>query len=281
VAPRARRAGISKAITDLEHVLGVRLFDRSRQGVEPTRYGSALLKWSAAVFDDLKQGVEEIDTLADPSRGIVRVGTSEGMVAELISAVITQLSPRYPRLAFSVIQAANIALQFRDLRERSVDLIFGRLFLPIEEGDRATEVLFEDRYIVITGDGSKWLRRRRIELNQLVDEPWCLNTGRLEADVIAAFHAKGLAAPRQIVTTNSNQLKHALVATGDFLSATSASRLRLSNKRLGLRPLKVDLAIPSTHIGLVTLKGRTISPAAQLFIDGARKVTRSFAKEER
>ncbi len=70
---------ISKSITDLEHVLGVRLLDRSRQGVEPTRYGSALLKWSSAVFDDLKQGIEEIDSLADPSRGEVRVSTGEGM----------------------------------------------------------------------------------------------------------------------------------------------------------------------------------------------------------
>src|SRR5712671_1803507 len=58
---------VSKAITDLEHVLDVRLLDRSRQGVELTQYGSALLKWGAVVFDDLKQGIEEIDFLADPT----------------------------------------------------------------------------------------------------------------------------------------------------------------------------------------------------------------------
>jgi len=272
---------ISKAIADLEHVLGVRLLDRSRRGVEPTQYGSALLKWSTVVFDDLKQGIEEIDTLADPSRGIVRVGTSEQTPAELVSAVIMLLSPRYPRLAFSVIQAATAPLQFRDLRERSVDLIFGRLPLgPIEDEDLNTEILFEDQYIVISGEGSKWLRRRHIEIDQLVDEPWCINIGRLEANIISAFHAKGLEAPRQIVTTNSNQLKHALVATGQFLSVTSASRLRLSNKRLGLRPLKVDIAIPPSRVGLVTLRGRTISPAAQLFIDSARKLTRPFANKD-
>src|SRR5882672_3418135 len=79
---------ISKAITDLEHVLGVRLLDRSRQGVEPTRYGSSLLKWSSVVFDDLKQGVEEIDLLTDPSRGELHVSTGEGMPAGLVSAVI-------------------------------------------------------------------------------------------------------------------------------------------------------------------------------------------------
>src|SRR5712675_306507 len=126
---------ISKAITDLEGVLGVRLLDRSRQGVEATQYGNALLKWSAAVFDDLMHGVEEIDSLADPSKGTVRVGISEGMPTELVSGVIMLLSPRYPQIAFSVIQAATNALQFRELRERNVDLIFGRLYLPVVEED--------------------------------------------------------------------------------------------------------------------------------------------------
>src|SRR5262245_53309572 len=58
---------VSKAITDLEHVLGVRLLDRSRQGVGLTRYGSSFLKSSAVLFDDLKQGIEELDFLADPT----------------------------------------------------------------------------------------------------------------------------------------------------------------------------------------------------------------------
>jgi DNA-binding transcriptional LysR family regulator len=46
---------ISKAISDLEHTLGVRLFDRSPQGAEPTSYGRALLQCGVAVFDDLRQ----------------------------------------------------------------------------------------------------------------------------------------------------------------------------------------------------------------------------------
>src|SRR5258705_13749400 len=48
---------ISRAIADMEHTLGVRLLDRSPQGVEPTQYGQALLKRGLAVFDELKQGV--------------------------------------------------------------------------------------------------------------------------------------------------------------------------------------------------------------------------------
>jgi DNA-binding transcriptional LysR family regulator len=267
---------ISKAITDLEHVLGVRLFDRSRQGVEPTRYGSALLKWSSTVFDNLKQGVEEIDSLADPSCGEVCVGTGEGMPAELLSAVIDRLSRQYPRLLFSVTQAATNTLQYRDLRERSVDLIFGRLVLPIEEQDLSTEILFEDRFLVVASSGSKWLRRGSIELSDLIDEPWCLHGGPFGTAVTEAFHARGLK-PRQVVRTNSVRLIIALAATGRFLSVVSASRLQLNGKRLGLRPLQVDFQMPPGPIGLVTLKNRMISPVAQLFIDCARKFTKSLS----
>jgi molybdenum-dependent DNA-binding transcriptional regulator ModE len=56
---------VSKAIADLEHALGLRLMDRSPQGIEPTVYGRALLKWSVAAFDDLRQCVKELEYLND------------------------------------------------------------------------------------------------------------------------------------------------------------------------------------------------------------------------
>src|SRR5215813_15324462 len=66
---------ISKSIADLEQALGVRLLDRQRQGVEPTAYGRALLDCGTAVFDDLRQGVKNIESLADPAAGEVRIGS--------------------------------------------------------------------------------------------------------------------------------------------------------------------------------------------------------------
>src|SRR4051812_43502432 len=57
---------VSRSIAELEHTLGVRLLDRSRQGVEPTEYGRALLDCGVAVFDELRQGVKNIEFLANP-----------------------------------------------------------------------------------------------------------------------------------------------------------------------------------------------------------------------
>jgi DNA-binding transcriptional LysR family regulator len=75
---------VSKAIAEMEHTLGVAVLDRTPQGVEPNLYGRALLKWSSAVFDDLRQGVREIELLADPGAGEVRVGSHEVMSAGLL-----------------------------------------------------------------------------------------------------------------------------------------------------------------------------------------------------
>ena len=53
--------------------MGVRLLDRSPQGIEATPYGRALLRRSIAVFDELKQSVKDIEHLADPTTGEIRI----------------------------------------------------------------------------------------------------------------------------------------------------------------------------------------------------------------
>src|SRR4051794_27385154 len=63
---------VSRVIADLEHALGVQLFDRSRKGVEPTAAGRALLSRGRAAFDELNLGVKEIEFLNDPTAGELR-----------------------------------------------------------------------------------------------------------------------------------------------------------------------------------------------------------------
>jgi len=273
---------VSKAIAEMEHTLGVALLDRTAQGVEPTLYGRALLKWAIAVFDDLRQGVREIEFLADPTAGEVRVGSGEIMNAGLLPAVIDKLSRQYPSLVFAVTLAPNNASQYRDLRERRVDLVFGRMIEPIKDEDVHAEVLFEDPLVIVAGAGSKWFRRHDIDPAELIDEPWCLSTsseGSTVAPFIAeAFRARGLELPRRTVQSNSPHLLWAMAHTGRFLTIAPASTLRLSGKRLGLKALPLKFSIPLGPIGIVTLKNRTISPVAQVFIDCARKLAQPFAK---
>src|SRR5580700_4086454 len=78
---------VSRTISDLEHTLGVRLFDRSSQGVELTTYGRALLKCGIIVFDEMQQGLKQIEFLANPHSGELRIGCLETTITSVLPAI--------------------------------------------------------------------------------------------------------------------------------------------------------------------------------------------------
>src|ERR1700736_4774651 len=109
---------VSKVVAELEDLLGVRLFDRSPQGVEPTPYGRALLKRSIGIFDELRTSVDEIKFMADPTSGQLRIGSTEPLLAGLGAAVMERLWRQHPRINFHVVEADSAALLARELPER-------------------------------------------------------------------------------------------------------------------------------------------------------------------
>src|SRR5215213_2226575 len=131
---------ISRSIADLERTIGVRLLDRSSQGIEPTEYGRALLDGGVTVFDDLRQTVKKIEFLTDPSSGQVRVGSSALLAASFVSALVDRLSLRYPRMTFRLL-TGYVETQHRALTERNVDLLIVRRFGPITDDRLNFELL--------------------------------------------------------------------------------------------------------------------------------------------
>jgi DNA-binding transcriptional LysR family regulator len=269
---------VSKAIADLEHSVGVQLLDREPQGVAPTAYGRALLHRSAIAFEELRQGIKDIEFLADPTVGEVRIGSTVTLAASFISAVIDRLSRRYPRIAFRVVAEGTEML--RDLSERSVDLLIYRQFTPFADERVSFEFLFESPYVVAAGANSPWLKRRRIALADLKDEPWALPPpeGRFGSYVVDVFRAAGLDFPRAAVVASALELRANLLKTGRYLAIFPDFWLKLPEPHPFIRKLPVDLSVASGPIGIVTLKNRALNPAAQLFIEAAREVAKPLAK---
>lgn len=274
---------ISKAIAELEQTLGVRLFDRSSLGVEPTMYGRKLVQCGAAVFDELRQGVKQVRFLADPTVGQLHVGSSEPMAAGLLPAITERLLRQYPGLTLHAVHAETATSQYTELRERGVELLVGRIRVPFAEEDLIAETLFDDEMLVAAGIQSPWARRRRIRLDELINEPWVLAPpeslpGQLYEET---FRMSGLSVPSPSVITLSIHLCSTMVATGRFIALLPRSLLRLAAKRLSLRVLPVKLPSILRPVGIVTVKNRTLSPFAKRFVDCAREVAKSLAAPER
>lgn len=271
---------ISKAIVDLEHTLGVRLLDRGPQGVAPTPYALALIARSRAAFNELKQGVQDIENLADPSAGELHIAGSEAIIAGIFPTVIDSLSQQYPKFIFHVRHVFTDLPEYRVLREREVEFIVGRIPRLETEDYLKVDTLFADPLLIAAGAANRWTHRRSIKLAELIDEPWVIAPpdhyiGALHAGL---FRSNGLEPPRNAVVCTSLHMNDALLATGRYLAIYSSSRIQLAAERLSIKILPVKLAPQSRRIGIVTLKNRTLSPMAELFIRRMSEVVGSLAR---
>ena len=266
---------VSKAIAEMERTLGYRLLDRTAQGVEPNLYGRALLKCAKAVFDDVHQGVAELDFISDPTSGELRIAATGPIVAAMLPVILDRLRRRHPRIAFHVSQVTSLSQQQDVLRERRVDLLLGRTLGQVSE-DFSEEILFHEQTFVVADSSNPLCRRRKLTLRDLLDEPWCLPPSDTVGGELLhqAFRASGLEPPRANVVTGAIQIQFALMGLGPYLTTFPYSILEFSPHRSTFRALPVELPIPPWPVTITTMKNRTISPIAQIFFECAREVAK-------
>jgi DNA-binding transcriptional LysR family regulator len=268
----------------LEHALGVRLLDRGPQGVEPTPFGAALARRGLNIFDELRQGVGEIEFMSNPRVGEVRVGCPETLAATLLAPVVQQLASQYPGIRLYVAQTNPIALDVGELRDRNLDLLLGRIGPAFSEEQLKAEILYHDPLVVVAGAHSKWARRRTLELAELMGEKWIMYPPRQMPGLFIeeAFRQRGLPFPPASVLTYSLQLRDVLLANGDYLSIVAASAVPVLNaKRATVKILPIDLGRQATArpVAVFTLRDRTLSPVAELFIESVRDVATALASQ--
>jgi DNA-binding transcriptional LysR family regulator len=270
---------VSQLIADLEHAIGARLFDRSSRGVVPTIYGRALLARGRAAFDELKQGIRDIEFLSDPTAGELTFACPEAN-AVILSPIIEAFCQLHPHVTLNV-SDEGITTFATKLRDRSHDFAFQRLrggLLPDDPlfEDLNVEILFDDELIVACGTQSRWARRRKIDLAELVDEPWILAVpDSWNHRIIAeAFRAQGLRLPDIRVRTFSVHLRSSLAASGRFITTFPKSVAYISGERFSLKVLPLKLPTRPWPVAIITLKNRTLSPVVGRFIEHVRDFTR-------
>lgn len=271
---------VSAAIANLEHMLGVRLLDRSPRGIEPTIYAKAMLRRSLAVFDELKQSVKDVKFLADPQTGELSIGAPESICATVLPRIIDHFSRSYPRVTVHVHDVPPPAIENPGLRERKFDLVFARQppLLPNQKisDDLNLERLFDDPLVVAAGLRSRWARRRTIDLAELVDEPWILAPSDTWSHIRfeEAFRMRNLKMPAARLVGFSMHLASHFVANGSFLTTCPRSVTRFCS----LKALPVKLPDRPYLVTIVTLKNRTLSPVVERFIESAREVSRTLVE---
>jgi DNA-binding transcriptional LysR family regulator len=270
---------VSAAIANLEHLLGVRLLDRSPSGVVPTLYAEAMLRRSAVVFDELKQSVRDVETLANPSTGELRIAAAESINATMVPRFVEHFTDQYPQVLVHVQDIPPPGVMSTGLRNREFDVVVARR-PPWTSDDRIPddlnlEVLLDDPLIIAAGLDNPWARRRKIDLAELIEEPWILpppgswNHARLSE----ACQVRGVAMPTVRLSGYSMHLANHFVAHGPYLTAHPRSTAQF----FSLKALPVKLPHRPWPVVIATLKHRTLSPVVQRFLESTREVAKTLA----
>jgi DNA-binding transcriptional LysR family regulator len=269
---------ISKAVSDMEHVLGAPLLDRSSRGVALTECGRLLVERTRVVFDEITQGVSDIGHLSDPTRGTVKIGTTEP-VAGVVSEIISRLASKYPRLSYDVM-ISDLDTLIGELRQRTRDVVVTRWAPPPAADDLAVQTLFKSSLAVMAAQGHPLLRRRKLSLGDLMEERWTLSPPEsfLGRVVVGLFDRRKLPLPATVVTTISIHMRLNLLASGDFLTILPAQMLRSPSNRAWLRALDVDLRDSSQPIASITLKKRRVGGAVRLFEQASIEACKTMAR---
>jgi DNA-binding transcriptional LysR family regulator len=168
-----------------------------------------------------------------------------------------------------------------ELSRRNVDLLYVRITGDLPDDHVLVERLpSHEPSVVAAGSQNPLTRRRRIELAELVHEPWTLSPpDTIGGSAFAeAFRLCGLKAPQPTVTAVSLHVRYRLLTSGRFLTVLPRLALPLSGSHLPLKALPVELPRSRATGGIVVLRNRTITPLAEIFINAIRAVTRHLAR---
>jgi DNA-binding transcriptional LysR family regulator len=273
---------VSGTIADLERALGVKLLDRSSKGVQPNIYGRTLLRRCAAAFDELKQGINDIENLAGSAHGDLRIGCTEAVASAILQPIIEGFSQTYSDVVLRLHYADSLMPQLWQLRDRNIDICLARWRkLPVADDGFEVEVLFNDEVVVAASKRSRWAQCSSVDLGDLVNESWILTPpDSWNYTIISeAFRRRGLPMPKPFLMTYSVPLRVNLVADGGHIAALPASVLRFNRQNSGLSVLPIELPPQDWPVAIVTLKNRVLSAAAQLFCEHVRTVTKALAAQ--
>jgi DNA-binding transcriptional LysR family regulator len=260
---------LSRSIRNLEEALGVTLFERSRQGVEPTAYGRAFLEHARAVVSEVRRAQESVDALRGLTRGQVSFGLGTNFDTYLLPAALGTLLSGSPGV--SVVCVGGF---YEDLavRVRTGELDFAFVLLPVPHGhpDLTEEEVLPVAYHVYASVDHPLARRRGLTLADIAACNWVMPDQPAMRNFDRYFETAGVTPPRIMVRATSTALQLATVRSCLLLSMLPDHLMEDEVARGNVVALDVHALPEQKQAGLVYRTSAILSPAARALMDTIR-----------
>ena len=252
---------LSKSISNIEHEIGVPLFDRQGRSISLNRYGKLFLISVDAILREFEKAKVEIGSLVMPGYGDVAFGFIHTLGMEVVPELMAHVPEKYPNMKFTLTQAASYNL-LKWLEEGQVDLCLSQRIesktIEIEWIELWSEELF-----VIVPKNHRFADRESIRLEEIKDEPFIsIKRGNALRQIVdKLFKQAG-------ITTNITFSGEEMHTVAGFVGAGLGVSLIPDIKGLNeynVCKIRVSEPICERKIGVSWAGGRYLAPAAVQF----------------
>jgi DNA-binding transcriptional LysR family regulator len=267
---------VTKALQDIETTLGLKLFERTNRGIEPTEYGEIFARHAKVLLAQLRHAAEELENLRVGYSGKVSVGTLLAASASILPDAIVLLKKERPGVAISVI-VGTYDILMPALLAGDLDMVLGRL--PTEGHSRALvyEEFYAEPICVVVRRGHPMTRKRRLALRDLANEAWLLPLPEtaLHRQLERAFIDAGTSLPKNVIESVSILTNRVLLRKSDCLGVMPY-HVALDDVEHGLLAiLPVRLKSLESPVGVIVRAPGDLPPAASAL----REYLRTAAKD--
>jgi DNA-binding transcriptional LysR family regulator len=266
---RVTQPVLTRALRDLEEILGVQLYERGPRGLTPTIYGHAFTEHARAVLAQLTQAGRHVAELADAGLGTVTVGTHLAGSNLLLPRAIAALKAERPQITVIIREASPEALG-ADLAAGRVDVVVGRITSLAARGV-TQQRLYDEPVRLVCRREHPATALRRPRLPELMSYPWILpgTETALRGELEQVFLRHELPLPvNRIECTSILTLRNLLVET-DMIAALP---MLIAGDDARLTTLPTSLEPMSHTVGLTMATERPISPSASVLLGHLRAV---------
>lgn len=256
-------------IRQLEAELGVRLLDRNTRSVQLTRAGRELVPTVERLLRDLGSILDSARGAAAAKSGSVIVAVLPSLAATILPEILASLRTEHPGVSVHLREAP--ARRIAGLVQRE-EVDFGIGWIQGKDANAQFTPLFTDRLSAIFKAGSKLERKKTVSLRELAAFPLILTDreSSVRSMVDEAFEATGIFInPVWEVAYMSTAL--ALVRAGLGVTILPGLALDMDGGR-HLRARPIGGANLDRRIGVIQAEGRSLSPAAAVFLAAVSEV---------
>jgi len=166
---------LSMQIQKLEDELDMKIFDRSKQPIEPTVIGEKIIKQAMIVLESANKIPEMIQEIKGSIQGDLNIGIIPTIAPYLVPLFITQTIKEYPDLHIQIEEL--LTDQIVDALINN-DLDIGIIATPLKEPGIREIPLYYEPFVVFSSKEHRFFKKEKINPADLsIDDMWLLNEG--------------------------------------------------------------------------------------------------------